>query len=84
MNSFAAIEDIESDMLKTITIIGRDVGTADDDDILTMMQRISEMAWYVTRVAEQTDEWSCFGACQEYHDSLREVYGNLNERLMSN
>ncbi len=84
MNSFATIEDLENDMLQTVAIIGRNVGTADDDGILAMMEGVSQMAWYVSLVAEQTDEWTCFAACQEYRDSLRAVYETLNERLMSN
>ena len=84
MNSFATIEDIENDMLKTIAIIGRNVGTADDDDILAMMEGVSQIAWYVSLVAEQTDEWSCFALCQQYRESLRSVYENLDARLMAN
>ena len=84
MNSFATITGVETDMMTILRQVERDVGTAGDDGLIAMMEGLSQLAWYVSRVAEETDEWTCFAACEEYRNSLRAVYDNLDARLMAN
>lgn len=84
MNSFATIEDVEADLMTISHQIGRDIGTADDDNILIMMENLSQLAWYLSHIAVDTNEWSVYAACCEYRDSLRAVYDNLEERLLTN
>lgn len=83
MYQYLTINDLEDDMVWLFRQVERDIGTAGDDGILAMMHDVSTLAWYIGQVAAETDEWTCFAACEQHRNSLHAVYDSLNDRLMA-
>ncbi len=82
--SMLTITDIEDDIATLFQQIGRNIGTADDDTIVTMMEKVSATTYLVDQFAVETDEWTSFAACQEFYEALAALYATLDVYLCSN
>ena len=83
MYAYLTINDLEDDMVSIFKQIERDIGAADDDGIMVMMQDVTIIAWHVDNFAAATDEWSLFEACLHYREYLRSLYDSLDSHLCS-
>ena len=83
ITDFVTLTEIEDDIVTTCERIHKDVSTADDDILLSMMEDLSQLAYYLHHFASETKEWCVYSSCQDYYDSLDLIYQNLNSRLMT-
>ena len=83
ISDFVTLNDIETDVVSTCERIHKDIATFDDDRLICTMDEIAELALTVTDFANETDEWSLYESCHEYHNWLRLIFDALHSRLMS-
>lgn len=81
MNSFATMSDIENEAHTTCQLIKENYAEADDETLYAMMSELSSLACNLNYFADETDEWTCFEACQDYRANLQEIYEALGTML---
>lgn len=81
MNSFATMQDIEGAVADTCQLINDNIDQANEERLFALAEELVSVAKLLNEFGATTDEWTCYEACQEYREQLRQVHQALVGRL---